>query len=72
MMRYNNIYSWRVIDEVKRGESVYVLDKKEKEVYAVNDITLGFALRIIEEAEKDMSRFDFWMESTDTEDKSND
>jgi sortase (surface protein transpeptidase) len=71
-MRYNNIYSWRVIDEVKRGESVYVLDKKEKKVYAVNDITLGFALRIIEEAEKDMSRFDFWMESTDTEDKSND
>lgn len=64
-MKYTTIYAWSVFDEMKKGAVVYALDKMEKEVIYLNDVSCDFAMRTIVAAEKDIDRVVFWKEETD-------
>lgn len=61
-MKYNNVYPFFVFDEIKKGKTVYVLDRKMKTVLIVNDMTVEDALLTLKEAEEDIGRFEFWVE----------
>ena len=61
-MKYTTIYSWNMLEEIKKGATVYALDKKEKEVICINEVLVDYALRLLAEAEKDCDRFVFWKE----------
>lgn len=58
-MKYKTIYSFMVTDEIEKGEKVYVLDREDKLVVPVNDLTFEFALGLLRDA-KDNDRYDFW------------
>ena len=66
-MKYITIYSFRVIDEIKEGNTVYCLDKRNVSVHIMNDICMDVALTIFKEAEKDLGRFEFWKKVTKEE-----
>lgn len=61
-MKFRTVYCFSVIDEVERGEEVYCLDKREKEVSKMNDLNLEYALRLINDAKEDNDRYEFWRE----------
>lgn len=60
-MEYKKVYEFMVSDEIEKGETVYCLDRLEKEVYAVNGLVFGYALRLLRDA-KDNDRYEFWKE----------
>jgi hypothetical protein len=64
-MTYNTIYHWRALDEIKQGKTVYILDKGNREVYCLNSMKVESALMMLEEAEKEASRFEIWKEEKD-------
>ena len=59
-MKYEGIYSFNAIDAVKEGKEVYMLDRKEKEVFYVNGMEVSILCEILETADK--SRYEFWVE----------
>lgn len=65
-MKYKTIYHFMVMDEVEKGETVYCLDRLEKEVLIVNDLTFDYALRLLRDA-KDNDRYEFWVEVTESD-----
>lgn len=66
-MKYITIYSFLVIDEIKEGNTVYCLDKRNVSVHIMNDICMDVALTILKEAEEDSNRFEFWMKEKEEE-----
>ena len=60
-MRYKTIYHFMVTDEIEKGEIVYLLDREDKLVVPVNDLTFEFALGLLRDA-KDNDRYEFWKE----------
>lgn len=60
MNRYNDVYSWEVFDKIEQGKSVYVVDRKEREVYFVNGMPVDKAMEITKCKEED--RYSFWAE----------
>ena len=61
-MKYTKVYYFNVIDEIKKGKTVYALDKENKVVLNCNDLRLEDALEMIS---TDNDRFDFWVEEND-------
>lgn len=59
-MKYVSIYPWDVINNIKKGRKVYVLDRQVKKVYTVNDATVGDVVAVI--ASKEEDRYEFWYE----------
>lgn len=59
-MKYVSVYPWWVIDEIKKGRKVYVLDRKLKTVHLVNVAPVQDVTRATESEEK--GRFEFWYE----------
>lgn len=53
--------------EIERGNTVYVLDREAREIYAANDLTVNEALAIIKRADDGRDRFDFWIEEEEVE-----
>lgn len=68
-MKYITIYSFCVIDEIKEGNTVYCLDKRNVSVHIMNDICMDVALTILKEAEEDSGRFEFWKKAKEEESK---
>lgn len=72
-MKYRKVYPWNVIDEVKNGKAVFVLDKLLLKVSVVNEMRLNDVIRITENEEE--NRYEFWcIEETkaeETEDEVN-
>lgn len=66
-MKYITIYSFCVIDEIKEGNTVYCLDKRNVSVHIMNDICMDVALTILKEAEEDSNRFAFWKKEKEEE-----
>jgi hypothetical protein len=64
-MKYITVYKWNLLDEIKQGATVYVLDKKEKEVICINEVLVDYAIRLFAEWEKDADRFEFWKEENE-------
>lgn len=57
-MKYNEIYAWNVLDEIKDGHKVHVVDKKTHTVFLVNEMSVEAALKMTESKER--GRFTFW------------
>ena len=58
---FERVYSINgAFNQIREGKTVFVLDKKEREVYTLNDYTVEEALRI--ENETDTTRFEIWIE----------
>lgn len=65
-MDYKTVYPCWVIDEVKNGKVVFVLDKLLMKVAVVNEMRLDDVIRITENGEE--NRYEFWhVEETKTE-----
>jgi hypothetical protein len=61
-MKYITIYTWNVLDEMKKGTVVYALDRKEKEVVCLNDVYCRYVMSLLCEAEKGSDSVIFWKE----------
>lgn len=61
-MVYKSIYPCWVIDEIRKGKKVFVLDKKKKTISYVNDASVEDVVKGIERAEAESGRFEFWYE----------
>lgn len=60
-MVYKTVYPSWVIDEIEKGNEVYVLDRSTRAVECVNEMTLKRAVGIIEAAKESKSdRYEFW------------
>lgn len=64
-MQYTTVYPWMVIDEIRQGKKIFVLDRKLKNISYVNDASIEDVLRATSETEKD--RYEFWYEEEDNE-----
>ena len=61
-MKFKTVYQFSVIDEIEEGETVYCLDKKDRCVFTVNDLSCENALGLLRDAKDDDERFEFWKE----------
>lgn len=68
-MKYRDFGAYWVMDEVKKGERVYVLDRQTKAVEVVNEMTVDKAMAVINSAEKDSKRYEFWVEEEEKKDE---
>lgn len=68
-MWYEDIYSWRIFDYMKKGTKVYALDRKTRTVSTVNDITVSEAFDLVSCAKNESDRFVFWIERTEEEEE---
>ena len=60
-MIYKTIYSFSVLDEIEKGNTVYCLDRKNKSVHIINDVCVETALSLLRDAKEDKTeRFEFW------------
>ena len=62
-MNYETVSSYWVIDEIKRGKKVFVLDRKLKKIHTVNDAAISDVIASITSEEK--GRYVFWYEEED-------
>ncbi len=64
-MKYTIVYPWMVIDEIRDGKKIFVLDRKLKNISYVNDASIEDVLRATSETERD--RYEFWYEEEENE-----
>jgi hypothetical protein len=64
---YESIFSFRIYDAVMDGKSVYILDRKHRNVIEAGDMPLGVFADWIKRVEKEPTRFDFWVEKEEKE-----
>lgn len=69
-MEYKKVYRFTMIDEIKKGKTVYCLDRRMRKIYKTNGLPFGFALSLIDAVAKDEGRFSLWTE--EKEEKEND
>jgi hypothetical protein len=62
-MKYTSIFPCWVIDEIKSGRKVYVLDRKLRKVYTVNTASVQDVVAVTESEEK--GRYEFWYEESE-------
>lgn len=62
-MKYKSVYSFWLFDEIKSGNRVYALDKKLKKIVLVNDLTAEQLVAVMNSAEAEPTRYEFWYES---------
>jgi hypothetical protein len=62
-MKYSTVSPWWVIDEIKNGKKVYVLDRKLRKVYTVNTASVQDVVAVTESEEK--GRYEFWYEESE-------
>ena len=70
-MMYSTVSPWWVIDEIRQGRTVYVLDRKLKKVFTVNEASVQDVVTVTES--KENNRYEFWYEEEEkvTEEKEN-
>ena len=61
MTKYESIYSFDVIDEIARGEVVFMIDRKNEVINRVNDMTTSIVAFAIKDENKD-NRYEFYKE----------
>lgn len=67
-MEYKKTYSFMVLNNIKEGKSVYLLDRKARAVLCVNDMCVGDVMEIL--SSQDEERFEFWYEEVKTDEPS--
>lgn len=61
-MLYKSVYRFLVLDEIKKGKTVYCLDREFKVVHTINDMSVEAAMALLHIADEDVPRFEFWEE----------
>ena len=64
-MKYKSVYSIWLFDEIKSGKRVYALDKKLKKIVLVNDLTAEQLVAVMNSAEAEPTRYEFWYEESE-------
>ena len=64
---YKKLYYFTSLDVMKQGKIVYFCDKKAQKVWCLNHASMSEYLVLMQECEKDESRFDFWIEIEEEE-----
>ena len=59
MKKYRKVYSFDVLDKIKEGHRVFVIDREEKKVSTVNWIDVEEYITIVAD---ETERYDFWIE----------
>lgn len=60
---FKEIYSFEVLDAIKNGERVFVLDKQDYSVKLLNDEKISVVLKLIEKVRENKSnRYLLWTE----------
>jgi hypothetical protein len=65
---YKEIYSFEVVDAIKKGEKVFVLDKQYHSVTLLNDEQISVFFELIKKVSEDDNRYLLWTEK-ETEDE---
>lgn len=64
---YEKIYSFNLLNELKESKRAFCCDKKQQEVFCVNELPAGYFTRILKECETDDNRYEFWSEKEGAE-----
>lgn len=64
-MKYESVYSFWLFDAIKQGKRVYALDKKLKKIVLVNDLTAEQLVAVMNSAEAEPTRYEFWYEESE-------
>lgn len=57
---YETRYYWEIADLVTAGKTVWVVDKKDKQLYRINDTEYWQAAQLINRIKEDSSRYVVW------------
>lgn len=63
-MNFKSVYAYWLFDEIKSGKKVYALDRKLRKVSLVNELTIDQLVAVMNSAEEEASRYEFWYEET--------
>ena len=66
-MKYINVYSCWLFDEVKKGKKVYALDRKLKKIVLINELTIDQLVAVMNSDDEESTRYEFWYEEKVTE-----
>lgn len=66
-MKYVRVMPSWVVEEIEKGRTVYFADKKDKEVYALNDFDFATGVETLKDAKDHIDRYDFWYEEEEVE-----
>lgn len=61
-MKYISVSPYWAIDEIEKGKTVYCFDKDSKEFYILNDLDLGTAVEVLQDAKAHSDKYDIWYE----------
>ena len=61
MMEYKILYAFEVMNKVRNGEQVSMVDREEEELWNVNSLTLEEFAEILNTAENEPNRYEFWI-----------
>lgn len=63
MKQYKGIYIWEMFEKLKEGE-VFLLDRQERKIYKVSDMTAAHLSTIMSLSNAD-HRFEAWIEEVE-------
>jgi hypothetical protein len=66
-MDFKTIYHFTVMDEIRKGNTVYCLDKANRCVLTMNSLSFDDAIKILDEAEERHYSYEFWKEVEETD-----
>lgn len=61
MTKYESVYDFNVLDEIKSGETIFLLDRAENDVGWVNDMSIDSLVKVFKHDNKD-NRYEFYKE----------
>jgi hypothetical protein len=66
MEKYVTIYAFEMLDMIKQGKTVYMLDKAIREVFCVNDMPVKYLVRVLND-DNAHKRYEIWYAEDDEE-----
>ena len=67
-MKFKEVSSYWLFDEVKSGKRVYALDRKLRKISVVNDLSVDLLVAVMNSANEEHSRYEFWYEEAEETD----
>lgn len=67
-MKFKEVSSYWLFDEVKSGKRVYALDRKLRKISVVNDLSVDLLVAVMNSAHEEHSRYEFWYEEAEETD----
>lgn len=66
---YVHCYYWEIESLVTKGNIIWMVDMKNKQVYCINDLTYPKAIQLIQNVEEEPNRYTIWFDELTEEDK---